>query len=132
MIMLPLAHIEVKFILDGKSYEVEGFKTEFSQPVDYKNQPQHEIMGGLIMLTLAQIADNNLYLWATSPTMRKSGSVLFQTDVGMTVLELLFSNAYCIQMIRDTAFHAGAKTVLVISPEIISLNGIEHTNKWPR
>ncbi len=130
--MLPLAHLEVIFSLDGKSYETEGFKIEFSQPVDYKKQPQHEIMGGQIMVTLSQIADDNLYLWAKTPTMRKSGSIFFKTDVGMTVLEIQFSNAYCIQMIRDTAVHIGTKTVLVISPESVSMNGIEHSNKWSK
>jgi len=36
MSLLPLAHINVKFILDGKTYEVEDFKMGFAQPTDYK------------------------------------------------------------------------------------------------
>jgi len=130
--MLPLAHIGVKLTLEGKSYEIEGFKIEFSQPIDYKKQPQHEIRGGQMMFTLSQIADDNLFLWAKTPSMLKNGSVLFRTDLGMTVLEITFSKAYCIQMIRETAINAGTKTVLVISPEIVSLNGIEHTNRWAK
>jgi hypothetical protein len=131
MSTLPLAHIEAKFILDGINYEVEGFKIEFSQPSDYKEQPQHEMLGGQIMLTLSQAADDSLYLWAKTSTLRKSGTVLFQTDLGMTVLEINFTNAYCIKMIREISNSAGTKTVLVISPEHVSMNGVEHLNRWP-
>jgi hypothetical protein len=130
MSILPLSRVEVKFILDGKRYELEGFKAGFSQPSDYKNQPQHEIMGGQMMLTLSQAADKNLYQWAKTATMLKSGSVLFQTDLGMTVLEITFSKAYCIQLLRETTAGSGTKTNLVISPETVSMNGIEHTNRW--
>ena len=130
MNMLPLSHIRAEFVLDGETYEVEEFKTEFRQPVDYKRQPQHEIMGGQIMLTLSQAADRGLYLWAKNSTMLKDGLIRFQTDMGVTIMKITFSKAYCIQMLRETATDAGTKTNLVISPESVSLNGVEHTNKW--
>lgn len=34
----PLAYLEGKFLLDGKTYEIETFKIVFNQPIDYKNQ----------------------------------------------------------------------------------------------
>jgi hypothetical protein len=128
--ILPLAHLNVKFILDGESYEVEGFTMDFRQPVDYKSQPQHEILGGQMMITLPQAAGRSLYMWAKTSTMLKDGTILFQTDLGMTVLEIKFENAYCIQLLRETVDGGGTKTNMVISPKLVSLDGIEHQNYW--
>jgi hypothetical protein len=130
--ILPLAHLNVKLVLDGKNYGVEGFTMDFRQPVDYKNQPQHEILGGQMMITLPQAADKNLYAWAKTSTMLKNGTILFQTDLGMTVLEIKFENAYCIQLLRETADGGGTKTNMIVSPELVSLNGVEHQNHWPK
>jgi hypothetical protein len=130
--LLPLAHIVVKFILDGKSYAVDKFNIEFSQPRDYKGQPQHETEGGQIVLNLTQIADNSLYLWAKKSTLTKSGTILFQTDLGMTVLEITFENAYCVNLGRGNNTFNGTNTSLTISPEIIKMNGIEHNNFWKK
>jgi predicted metallo-beta-lactamase superfamily hydrolase len=80
MVNLPHSNINGKFILDGKEYDIETFKVKFSQPVDYKGQLQHEIKGGQLMVTITQNADNNLFLWAKTSTMRKCRQILFQTD----------------------------------------------------
>lgn len=127
----PLSHINVYFELDGQKYEVEHFHTSFTQPTDYKNQPQFEVTGGQIDLTLTHIADDNLYQWAKTSTLRKNGSILFQTDVGITVLRIIFSNAYCVGLTRETDAMKGSSTLLTVSPENLILNGIEHNNFWP-
>jgi hypothetical protein len=82
------------------------------------------------MITLSQIADDKLYLWSLTSTMLKSGVVLIQTDLGMTVLEIKFENAYCIDLLRETSDGGGTKTNIVISSKSVSLNGIEHDNEW--
>jgi len=130
MALLPLAHIVSQFILDGKSYDVEDFKISFSQPIDFKGQPQHEMLGGQLYVMLTEGADDNLYLWAKKETKLKSGSVLFQTDLGMTVLELNFTDAYCIHLGRSINAHTGTTTNLIISPKEISMNGVKHKNYW--
>lgn len=128
--MLPLANINVKFFLEGETFEVDHFDINFEQPVDFRGQPQSEIRGGEMTLHLAQAATNNLYIWAKKSTLLKSGSVLFQTDLGMTVLEVEFSNAYCTNLTRQVNANSGTNTVLVITPEKVKLNGREHNNKW--
>lgn len=127
----PLAHINVWFEFDGKKYEVEHFETGFSQPVDAKGQPQYETLNEKLSLTLLHIADDNLYQWAKTSTLRKGGSILFQTDVGITVLRINFANAYCIGLTRETDAMKGSTTTLTISPEQLIVNGIEHHNFWP-
>jgi hypothetical protein len=130
--MLPLSHITVKFHLDGESFEVEHFDIDFVQPTDFRGQPQHEIRGGQMNLRLSQAATDNLYTWAKTSTLRKNGVLLFQTDLGMTVLELEFTNAYCVNMTRKINAYIGTNTVLVIAPEKVKLNGIEHDNFWAK
>lgn len=134
MIMIsmgPLAHINVYFELDGKKYEVENFHAGFSQPVDYKGQPQRELTNDILSITLSHIADENLYQWAKTPTSMKGGTVLFQTDLGITILRIIFTNAYCIGLAREIDATKGSSTTLSISPEQLILNGIEHNNFWP-
>lgn len=127
---LPLAHLEAKFLFDGETYEVEQFHISFGQPVDFKGQPQHEVKGGMITLGITHVASDDMYLWAKKPTSLKDGVILFQTDMGITVLELAFMNAYCMNLTRQINASRGTSTVLVISPETINFNGVKHTNEW--
>jgi hypothetical protein len=130
--MLPLSHINAKFFLEGETFEVEHFDINFEQPTDFRGQPQQEIGGGQLTVNISQAATSNLYLWAKTSTLRKSGKVLFQTDLGMTVLEVEFENAYCINLSRQINAYTGTNTVMVISPEMVKMNGIEHNNFWAK
>lgn len=132
MINLPLAHLEAKLILDGKTYEIEQFRIGFSQPIDFKGQPQHEIGGGQMLIKLPHAADSGLYLWAKKSTLLKDGGILFQTDIGMTILEISFTNAYCISLTRELSAYNGTSTTLILSPEDVKMNGIEHNNFWSK
>lgn len=126
----PLAHIIVKFTIDGTTYDVETFKINFDQSTDFKGQPQHEIEGGQFMITLSHAVDNNLLLWAKKSTQVKNGEIVFQTDLGMTVYKIEFENAYCITLARNIDAMTGTKTSLMIAPEIITMNGVKHNNNW--
>ena len=128
--MNPLAHLVSKFVLEGKTYEVEKFKISFSQSVNYNGRPEHEVLGGQLYVTLHEGADNNLYLWAKKEDRLKSGAILFQTDLGMTVLELNFVDAYCIHLSRNIDAYKGTATTLILSPKEIRMNGIRHQNYW--
>lgn len=124
------AHVEVYFIVDGKKYRVDHFRVGFAQGVDYKGQPQHEMKGGQFSITLAQIPDDNLYLWAKSSTLRKDATIIFWSEMIGTVLELNFINASCVRMNRNIDALTGTSTSLIISPNTVSTNGITHTNHW--
>lgn len=63
--------------------------------------------------------------------MLKNGQIIFQTDLGITVLRIDFSKAYCISLVRDISAISGTKTTLIISSEIIKMNDVEHDNFWP-
>lgn len=124
--------VEVVFSVDGDEYEVEQFKIAFHQLVDNrKNQPEGEIRGGRIMLTLAQTVKSNIYGWALKNWMKKGGNILFKTGTSGVIFNIQFNNAYCIKLHRNIdAIGGGLTTTLIISPETVMLNGIEFDNGW--
>ena len=103
------SNVNVTFCVDGDEYEVEQFKIGFHQPVDgNKNQPEGEVRGGRIMITLSQT-----------------------TGTSGVIFEVVFSNAYCIKFHRSIdAIGSGLSTTLIISSEKLMLNGIEFDNFW--
>ena len=129
-ILQPFAHVVVKFFMDGKEYSVSKFKVTFAQSIDYKGQPESEVTGGHLLVTLSQAVDDNLYLWAKKEDRLKSGEVIFQTDLGISVLRVVFTNAYCVNLDRNFSALTGTETLLVLSPERVSVNGVEHNNFW--
>lgn len=129
---LPLAHLNVKFVLEGNKYTVEHFKVAFAQPTDHKGQPQHEIKGGQIILVLSQAADDLLFDWAKHSTKLKDGEIIFHTEMSSPVLNVTFSKGYCIKLSCDIDEHTGVKTSLIISSEQVIMNGIEHNNFWKK
>jgi hypothetical protein len=74
--------------------------------------------------------NDNLYTWAKKETQLKSGQILFQTDLGITVLEIAFTDAYRIHLGRNINAYTGTSTALILSPKEISMNGVKHENYW--
>lgn len=126
------SNVNVIFSVDGDEYAVEQFKIGFHQPVDgIKNQPEGEARGGRIMITLSQTVKNNIYGWAVKPWMKKNGAVLFKTGTSGVIFEVAFTNAYCVNLKRVIeSLGQGLSTTLILSPESVSVNGIEFDNRW--
>ena len=126
------SNVNVIFSVDGDEYAVEQFKIGFHQPVDgIKNQPEGEVRGGRIMITLSQTVKNNIYGWAVKPWMKKNGAVLFKTGTSGVIFEVAFTNAYCVNLKRVIeSLGQGLSTTLILSPESVIVNGIEFDNRW--
>lgn len=125
------SNVNVIFCVDGDEYEVEQFKIGFHQPVDgNKNQPEGEVRGGRIMITLSQTVKNNIYGWAIKPWVKKNGVILFKTGTSGVIFEVTFMNAYCISLKRSIGIAVGLNTTVILSPESVSLNGIDFNNQW--
>lgn len=123
--------VSVWFSLDGEEYEVSQFKIGFHQPVDpNKNQPEGEVRGGKLMVTLTQAVKSNIYGWGIKPWVKKDGAVLFKTGTSGVIFDVKFTNAYCINMERNINIVSGLETVLVISPETVILQGVSFDNNW--
>lgn len=119
-------------ILEGKEYELEQFRINFSQEVDHKGRPQTETQGGQFHLMITNAADFKLYDWAKRETKKKDGSVIFKTDSQGTILDISFENASCIRLDYQVNSLLGSKTSLTISPERISIGRFTHDNRWKK
>ena len=126
----PTGNIDVKFYFKGKTYDVERFQISFLQPTDYKAQPQQEVRGGQIFLSLAQVVDPAIYIWAKKSTLRESGKISVVTQNGNNPLDIVFEEACCVSFTRTCNFISGTKTELIISPKIVILNNKPHANRW--
>lgn len=125
------SNVNVTFCVDGDEYEVAQFKIGFHQPVDgNKNQPEGEVRGGRIMITLSQTVKNNIYGWAIKPWVKKNGAVLFKTGTSGVIFEVAFTNAYCISLKRSISIATGLNTNIILSSESVILNGIDFNNQW--
>lgn len=125
------SNVNVTFCVDGDEYEVAQFKISFHQPVDgNKNQPEGEVRGGRIMITLSQTVKNNIYGWAIKPWVKKNGAVLFKTGTSGVIFEVAFTNAYCISLKRSISIATGLNTNIILSSESVILNGIDFNNQW--
>lgn len=124
--------IDAAFIVDGDEYEVQQFQIGFHQPVDsIKNQPEGEVRGGRVMVTLSQTVKSNINAWALKPWVKKNGSISFKTGTSGVIFDVQFTNGYCVNMKRIIEAQGnGLKTILIISPEKLSINGVEFDNNW--
>ncbi|MFV0364865.1 MAG: type VI secretion system tube protein TssD [Suipraeoptans sp.] len=125
-----IAHIVAKLFLDGKEYEVAYFDIFFSQDVDHKGKPQHEVGGGLFKVVLKDTISDSIYDWAKRSTKKKSGKIIFSKELVSSDIIILFEDAYCISLTRQIDSFTGTTTTLIISPKTISLNNILHDNGW--
>jgi predicted metallo-beta-lactamase superfamily hydrolase len=122
--------VEAFLFLDNKKYELSGFQIVFGQPTDYKGQPQHEVKGGQFILTITQAVEDNIYIWAKNNNHRKTGTIKFTSETEGTVLEIKFIDSCCISLVHKVNAFSGLEISMVISPSILTVNGIIHDNKW--
>lgn len=117
------------FILDGKEYEMNQFSINFGQSVDYKGQPQDEVRGGRMLVSLVHTLPDSLYRWAMS-SIPKNGEVIFRSKTVNAPLRVVFTNAYCVNFQRQVGNASGVISKLLISPDEILINGISFDNHW--
>ena len=121
--------LTVWFMFEGKEYEISQFNITFNQSVDYKGQPQNEVRGGRIMITLTEAVPENIYQWAMTSCVR-NGSVEFRSKTTNAPLKIEFMNAFCVNFERTINLNNGLKTAIVVSSEELTINGINFDNNW--
>lgn len=123
------ANLTAYFILDGKEYEMSQFNISFGQSVDHKGQPQDETRGGRMLVGLAQTLPDSIYRWAMS-SIPKNGQIVFRSQTTHAPLRIEFTNAYCVNFIRNISDKGGVNSTLHISPDEMLINGISFDNHW--
>lgn len=97
----PEGEITSWMVLDGKEYELRAFVTEFGQATDHKGQPQHEVKGGLLHISLHQVPDDVINHWMIRPTVKKSGEIQFRLSSASTPLCIAFKDAQCVSYEKE-------------------------------
>lgn len=122
--------IDAYLHIGAKKYEIQSFETEFSQAIDYKGQPQHEVKGGLLSFTLKQAADEVLNRWMFQNDVFHDGVVVFApvSRISNPPLTVAFTRGRCISYEKMIGVDIGIRISLLISAELIDINGIEHRN----
>jgi hypothetical protein len=123
------SELSVWLVLDGKEYEASQFSVSFNQAIDRKGQPQDEIRGGRMLVTLTQALPESVYRWAVK-TEPKNGELVFRSPSANSPFRIEFINAYCVNFKRDIVRGGGGGTTLFISPDEIYVNGISFDNHW--
>lgn len=121
--------LTVWFIFEGKEYELSQFNISFGQGVDHKGQPQDEVRGGRMLLSLTQALPESIYKWAMTSCAR-SGEVVFRSKTANAPLRVEFTNAYCVNFERKIDTLVGLISDLMISPEEVLINGLGLDNHW--
>lgn len=126
------ASIDCSLLVNGFKYEVQYFETEFKQPEDFKGEPQHEVKGGLLLITINQKTDEFLNRWMFQRNLSHSGTITFAPKfrVSNIPLSISFTGGKCVSFNKICGINIGLQLTLLISAEEILLNGIPHTNKY--
>ncbi len=120
--------VDAKLILNGSEYEIETFNVRFEQEFDYKGEPQREVKGGFLSMTINHIVDKQINHWMFDPSVKYSGVIVFASfsRIANPVITIEFVNGRCFQYSKNidqtVSYH------LLITAEEIKINGIDHTN----
>ncbi|MBN2484901.1 MAG: hypothetical protein JXB34_02900 [Bacteroidales bacterium] len=110
--------------IDNKTYDMLNWNMQVSQHIDSTGRPIANPEGGLITVTLKSTESNELFEWATSADMTKSGRMVFQRyDNDGSLKTYVFKNAYCIDFFEE--FSSEGTTPMTIK---ITISAMELKN----
>ena len=121
--------VDAKLILNGTEYEIETFHTRFEKSFDYKGEPQREVKGGLMLLTINHVADEQMNNWMFNQSVKHSGAIVFASfsRIANPVIVIEFVNGRCAKYSKSIG-HSTVSYTIIITAEEININGIEHAN----
>jgi hypothetical protein len=126
--------IVVAFFFREKRYILEEFDMDFRQDTNDKNQPESDVYGGLITLTISETPDEWLTAWMMNLQEKHDGELRFLINapkiMESAALHIVFKDAYCVSY--QKVIHpagAGLLTTLIISPRVVKIGQEEFENK---
>jgi len=124
--------VDAKLILNGKEYEIETFNIRFQKAFDHKGEPQQEVKGGVLSMTINHIVDKQINEWMFNQSVKHSGVVTFASfsRIANPVIVIEFKNGRCFRYSKNIG-HSSASYSILITAEEVKINGIDHSNKQP-
>ena len=119
--------VDAKLLLNGTEYEIETFNIQFQQSTDYKGEPQREVKGGLMTLTINHVADEQINHWMFHRSVKHSGAIVFASlsRIANPVIVIEFVNGRCFRYTKNIGYSSVSYTILITAEEV-KINGIEH------
>lgn len=124
-IFQPIGKITVRLDMNGQSYEIDSFSTNFSQGTDFKGEPQEDTQGGVVNFSIGTLPDKTFNRWMLKSEELKDGVFVFEQGDQNSPLKVKFTEAFCVHMATRTSISEGLYTQYTISANEIDLNG-----KW--
>ena len=123
------ASVDAKMYLNGTEYSIDSFDIKFQKAIDFKGEPQQEVKGGLLTMTINQVVDKQINLWMFHERVKYSGSIVFASfsQIENPVITMNFTNGRCARYTKSVGYSSLSYTI-VITAEKISINGMDHKN----
>lgn len=121
--------VDAKLYLNGAEYAIDSFDIKFQEAFDFKGEPQREVKGGVLTITMNQIVDEQINYWMFHRDIKYSGSVVFASfsRIASPVIIIEFTNGRCARYTKSIGYSSLSYTIAITAEEI-SINGIEHKN----
>lgn len=121
--------VDAKLMLNGTEYEIESFNIQFQKSFDYKGEPQREVKGGYMTVTINHVADQQINQWMFNRSIKHSGAIVFASfsRIANPVIVINFENGRCARYTKSIG-HSTVSYTILISAEKIKINGIGHAN----
>jgi len=123
------ASVDARLLLNGTEYEIDSFNIYFRKLFDYKGEPQREVKGGLMRLSIKHVVDKQINHWMFHRSVKHSGAIVFASfsRIANPVIVIEFVNGRCAEYTK-TIGNSTVSYSILISAEEIKINGIEHAN----
>ena len=123
-----------KLTLGENSYIVLNADYEVSQPIGRRNMPTDAPVVGLIHITLESNNRSEIFEWAVSPKLAKSGNIVFyRRDAQSSMKTLSFKDGFCISFREQ--FEADSEKPMrmhiTLAVREISCQGVMLASDWP-
>lgn len=121
--------VDARLILNGASYEIETFNIRFQKEYDHKGEPQQEVKGGILSMTINHIVDKQINEWMFNQSVKHSGIVTFASfsRIANPVIVIEFKNGRCFRYSKNIS-QSSVSYAILITAEEIKINGIDHMN----
>jgi hypothetical protein len=124
-----------KMSLGSNEYTVLNADYEINQRMDQQNRPNDAPKAGIIRMIIESSNKNDILEWAISPSMMKTGKVVFfRRDAASSMKTLEFLDAFCVSYreVFDAANDNAMKIYLTLSARELHFNGsYALINTWP-
>ncbi len=128
-------NVIVEFTFKSKKFILEEFDIEFSQPVNNRNKPDGQVIGGSIFITISEPVSEQINAWMLSTSQKSEGVFRFLRNDEKIVegahLIIDFKQGYCVKYSKIINPNGGGVlTSLEIKARYVRLGNEEFENNW--